>query len=55
MLAGHFALAAGVKASAIKVEDKTRVRAGPFADRDAATAALDKLNKAGFKAIVTTK
>jgi DedD protein len=47
--------AAGVKASGQKSEDKTRVRAGPFADRAAADAAVAKLKSAGLNGIVTSK
>lgn len=47
--------AAGVKAVGLKVEDKTRVRSGPFADRAAADAAASKLKKAGLNGIVTSK
>ena len=47
--------AAGVKAVGQKTEDKTRVRAGPFADRTAADAAVSKLKKAGLNGIVTGK
>ncbi|GAB2883117.1 hypothetical protein GCM10027046_09460 [Uliginosibacterium flavum] len=47
--------AAGVKAVGQKTEDKTRVRAGPFADRAAADAAVSKLKKAGLNGIVTGK
>lgn len=47
--------AAGVKAVGQKSEDKTRVRAGPFADRAAADAAVNKLKKAGLSGIVTGK
>lgn len=47
--------AAGVKAAGQKTEDKTRVRAGPFADRAAADAAVSKLKKAGLNGIVTGK
>jgi len=49
------ATAAGVKAVAIKAEDKTRLRAGPFSDRDAADAAVAKLKKADLNGIVVGK
>ena len=47
--------AAGVKAVAIHAEDKTRLRAGPFADRDAADAAVAKLKKVDLNGIVVGK
>ncbi|MDP5239791.1 SPOR domain-containing protein [Uliginosibacterium sp. 31-16] len=47
--------AGGVKAGTQKVEDKTRVRAGPFSDRAAADVVVAKLKKAGLNGIVTSK
>ena len=45
----------GVKVSAEKVGDKTRVRAGPFPDRATADAVVTKLKKAGIAGIVVAK
>lgn len=47
--------AAGVKAVAIRADNKTRLRAGPFADRDAADAAVSRLKKADLNGIVVSK
>jgi DedD protein len=47
--------AVGVKAGALKVEDKTRLRAGPYVDRAAAEAIVTRLKKAGLNGIVAGK
>lgn len=49
------AKAQGVSAYAENLGDKTRVRAGPFATREAADAAAAKLRKAGLAAVVTPR
>ncbi|MCX9155141.1 SPOR domain-containing protein [Niveibacterium sp. 24ML] len=49
------AKAQGVSAYAENLGDKTRVRAGPFATREAADAAAAKLRKAGLTAVVTPR
>ncbi|NSL55139.1 SPOR domain-containing protein [Uliginosibacterium aquaticum] len=49
------ASSSGVKASLEKQADRTRVRAGPYADRASADKVVEKLKKAGLNGIVTSK
>lgn len=49
------AASSGIKAVAMRADGKTRLRAGPFADRNAADAAISKLRKSGINGIVVSK
>lgn len=49
------AASSGIKAVAMRADGKTRLRAGPFADRNAADAAIAKLRKSGINGIVVSK
>lgn len=49
------AASSGIKAVALRADGKTRLRAGPFADRNAADAAVSKLRKSGINGIVVSK